>query len=193
MTRFNVSSRLIALAISAIFVAGPALAKGNDDDHGKGKGQGKGQDKHSQKYESNDHGKGKGSDKHSQKSHNKQKDVQKAEKQERKDIEQGKYFNDQQRTSVRQYYATQYSSGKKCPPGLAKKDNGCMPPGQARSWAVGQPIPRNVTVYSVPQPVMLQLPAAPTGYRYARVGDDIVLVKQQNNLIVDIIQGLFGR
>ena len=25
-----------------------------------------------------------------------------------------------------------------CPPGLAKKHNGCMPPGQAKKWARGQ-------------------------------------------------------
>lgn len=169
MTRFNLSSRLIALAISAIFVAGPAFAKGNDEDHGKGK------DKHAEKYEKKQ-----------------QKQVEKAEKRERKEIEQGKYFNDQQRIYVREYYTSNYGQGKKCPPGLAKKGNGCMPPGQVRTWEVGQQIPRNVTVYSVPQPVILQLPPAPYGYRYSRIGGDIVLVQQQNNLIIDIIQGLLG-
>ncbi len=67
-----------------------------------------------------------------------------------------------------------------------------MPPGQARNWAVGQPVPRGVTVYTVAQPVLRQLPPAPYGYRYARIGGDIVLVQQQNNLIVDIIVGLLG-
>lgn len=171
MTRFNFSSRIIALAITAIFVAGPAFAEGNDDDHGKGNGKDKQTEKHDKKN---------------------QKDAEKAEKRERKEIEQGKYFNDQQRTYVREYYTTNYGPGKKCPPGLAKKGNGCMPPGQVRSWVVGQPIPRNVTIYSVPRPVILQLPPAPYGYRYARIGGDIVLVQQQNNLIVDVIQVLLG-
>jgi Ni/Co efflux regulator RcnB len=171
MTRFNFSSRIIALAITAIFVAGPAFAKGNDDDHGKGNGK----DKQTEKYDKKN-----------------QKDAEKAETRERKEIEQGKYFNDQQRTYVREYYTTNYGPGKKCPPGLAKKGNGCMPPGQVRSWVIGQPIPRNVTIYSVPRPVILQLPPAPYGYRYARIGGDIVLVQQQNNLIVDVIQVLLG-
>ncbi len=175
MTRFNLSSRLIALTLTAAFAAGPTFAKGNghgkDDDHGNGNGNGK----HSEKFEKNN-----------------EKREEKSEKRERKEIEQGKYFNDQQRTYVRQYYTTYYSNSKRCPPGLAKKGNGCMPPGQARTWVVGQPIPRNVTIYSVPQPVILQLPPAPYGYRYSRIGGDIVLVRQQNNLIVDIIQGLFG-
>ena len=37
-----------------------------------------------------------------------------------------------------------------------------------------------------------QLPSPPYGYRYARLGNDIVLVQSQNNLIVDIIVGVLG-
>jgi len=115
-----------------------------------------------------------------------------AEKQERKEIKHGAYFNDDQRTYVRQYYSQNYGHGKGCPPGLAKKHNGCTPPGHTHKWDVGQPIPRGVTVYSVPQPVIVHLQPAPYGYRYARIGNDIVLVQIQGNLIVDIIQGLLG-
>ena len=175
MIRFNLSSRLIALAITAIFVAGPAFAKGNGNGKDDDRGNGDGKDNHSEKFE-----------------RKQDKQEEKAEKRERKEVEQGKYFNDQQRASVREYYTTTYGNGKRCPPGLAKKNNGCMPPGQVRTWVVGQPIPRNVTVYSVPQPVIQQLPPAPFGYRYSRIGGDIVLIKQQNNLIVDIIQGLLN-
>lgn len=186
MTRFNLSSHLVALAITSIFVAGPVFAKGNGNGNGndddRGNGNGKGKEEHGQKYEKQEQ-------KQQQKA---QKQYDKAEKRERKEIAQGSYFNDQQRSFAREYYSTNYGPGKKCPPGLAKKNNGCMPPGQTRTWAVGQPIPRNVTIYSVPQPVIMQLQPAPYGYRYARIGGDIVLVQQQNNLIVDIIQGLLG-
>jgi Ni/Co efflux regulator RcnB len=175
MTDFSSRTRIVTLAIATLLLAGPALAKGNDDDGHPGKGNGK----HAQKFEQ-------------QQQKGESRDHGKAAKRERKDIQPGTYFNDQQRTVVRQYYVQNYSGGKKCPPGLAKKNNGCMPPGQARNWAVGQPIPRNVTTYAVPQPVILQLPPAPYGYRYTRIGGDIVLVQQQNNLIVDIIQGLLG-
>jgi len=170
------TSRVLALALAAsAFCAGPALAKGHDDDdHGKGNGN-----KHAQKHEAK-------AEKHAQK------EQRKAEKREREDIKVGAYFNDQQRSQVRQYYVQHYGHGKSCPPGLAKKNNGCMPPGQARRWDVGQPVPRGVAVYSVPQPVLVQLPPAPYGYRYARLGNDIVLVQQQNNLIVDIIVNLLG-
>ena len=164
MPTLTISHRVIALAIVSLLVSAPALSKGKDEDHGNGKG------KHSQK--------------------NEDKEERKAEKRERKEIQPGTYFNDQQRTYVREYYVQNYSNGKKCPPGLAKKNNGCMPPGQAKNWVVGQPVPSGVTVYSVPQPVIRQLPPAPYGYRYVLIGGDVVLVQQQNNLIVDIIVGL---
>ena len=38
-----------------------------------------------------------------------------------------------------------------CPPGLAKKNNGCLPPGQARKlYAVGQRLPSSLRYYNVP-------------------------------------------
>ena len=180
MTYSPNSSRIIALAIASLFVAGPVFAKdkgGGDDDHGNGRG------KHSEKRE----------DKEDRRAYKQEEKAEKrADKRERRDIPQGAYFNDQQRTYVREYYTTNYGNGRNCPPGLAKKNNGCMPPGQARNWVIGQPVPRGVTVYSVAQPVIRMLPPAPYGYRYARIGGDVVLVQQQNNVIVDIIQGLLG-
>lgn len=38
-------------------------------------------------------------------------------------------FNDSHRSLVIEYYGEQARSGR-CPPGLAKKNNGCMPPAQ---------------------------------------------------------------
>ncbi|HYW55340.1 MAG TPA: DUF1236 domain-containing protein [Polaromonas sp.] len=177
MTYSLFKTRIATLAIATLLLAGPVLSKGKDDDDHGGKGNGK----HSQKAEKQQKHASKGSGKDD-----------KDAKRERKEVQPGTYFNDQQRTVVRQYYTQNYTNGKKCPPGLAKKNNGCMPPGQVRNWAVGQPIPSGVTTYSVPQPVIVQLPPAPYGYRYTRIGGDIVLVEQKNNLIVDIIQGLFG-
>ena len=173
MTNFKNSLSIVALAIASLLMAGSAIAKKDGDDNEKGG------NKHGQKHE----------DKREKREDKAEK---KAEKRQREEIKQGAYFNDQQRTFARQYYTTTYKDGKRCPPGLAKKNNGCLPPGQVRNLAVGQPVPTNVTVYSVAQPVIRMLPPAPVGYRYARIGGDIVLVQQQNNIIVDIIQGLLG-
>ena len=179
---------LSVAAATLLLAATPGFAKDKGNDDG-GK-----EDKHAQKeYQK--------SQKHAEKEYAKdrkndakyQEKAQKhADKRVREDIKQGTYFDDRQRITVREYYVSNYGNGKKCPPGLAKKNNGCMPPGQARNWQVGQPIPGGVTTYAVPQPVIQLLPPAPYGYRYARIGSDIVLVQQQNNLIVDIIIGLLG-
>jgi len=174
MTTSKYSRRLVGLAIASLLLVGPAFAKDKGDDHDDGgdKYGGKNGIKQSEKFE--------------------KKAEKRSEKRERKEIQQGAYFNDQQRTFAREYYTTTYINGKRCPPGLAKKNNGCMQPGQIRSWVVGQPVPSNVTIYSVAPPVIRMLPPAPYGYRYARIGGDIVLVQQQNNIIVDIIQVLLG-
>jgi Ni/Co efflux regulator RcnB len=129
-----------------------------------------------------DHGEGKG------KGHDKQEE--KAGKHE--DVKPGAYFNDQHRQFARRYYEEHYAHAKACPPGLAKKNNGCMPPGQARKWAVGAPLPAGTPVYSVPQPILVQMPPAPYGYRYSRVGPDIVLVRVNGNVVVDIMVNVFG-
>lgn len=183
MTSFSPSRRLVALAIASAFLAGPAFAQG------KGHGQDK-QDKQEEKAEKHANKEREKAEKHADKQ--REKAGKRADKRERQEIRQGAYFNDEHRTYVRQYYSQHYGDGRRCPPGLAKKNNGCLPPGQARKWNVGEPIPRGVTVYSVPQPVLVHLPPPPYGYRYARIGGDIVLVQVQTNVIVDIIQALLG-
>ena len=172
MTNSKNSLRIVALAIASLLMAGSAIAKKDGDENDKG-------NKHSQKHEK-------------QEEKAEKKAEKRAEKQHREDIKQGAYFNDQQRILVREYYTTRYSNNKRCPPGLAKKNNGCLPPGQVQDLVVGQPVPKNVTVYQVAQPVIRKLPPAPVGYRYERIGGDIVLVQQENNIIVDIIKGLLG-
>lgn len=104
-------------------------------------------------------------------------------------VKVGSYFGDNQRSAVRTYYSSQYSAGR-CPPGLAKKNNGCMPPGQAKKWVVGQRLPSNVTYYSVPQSVVVQLGAPPPSYKYVRVAADILLIGIGTNMVVDSIQDL---
>ena len=102
----------------------------------------------------------------------------------------GGYFGEHQRIVARDYYQGQRSGGKGCPPGLAKKHNGCMPPGQARKWAVGQPLPRDVVYYPVPQAVVVQLGVPPSGYRYVRVAADILLIAAGTGMVMDGIQDL---
>ena len=107
----------------------------------------------------------------------------------RAEVRIGGFFVEQQRASVREYYVGQAKAGR-CPPGLAKKNNGCMPPGQAKKWAVGQPLPRDVVFYPVPQAVTVRLGVAPSGYKYVRVASDILLIAVGTSMVVDAIQDL---
>ena len=54
----------------------------------------------------------------------------------RDDISIQVYFGNNDRRIVNEYYAPEFRAGH-CPPGLAKKGNGCMPPGQAKKWRKG--------------------------------------------------------
>ena len=99
------------------------------------------------------------------------------------------FFGDRQRTAVRGYYTEQFRSGH-CPPGLAKKKNGCMPPGQARKWALGRPLPRDVVYYDLPPEVIVQLGPPPEHHRFVRVANDILLIAVGTGMVVDAIQDL---
>ena len=105
------------------------------------------------------------------------------------EVRRGEYFGDQHRAIVHDYYLEQFRTGR-CPPGLAKKNNGCMPPGQAKKWTIGRPLPGDVIFYEVPQPLVVQLGSPPAGYRYARVATDILLIALGTGIVIDAIQDL---
>jgi len=97
---------------------------------------------------------------------------------------------DRDRTTVYRYYRTEFSAGR-CPPGLAKKGNGCLPPGQAQKlWIVGQPLPPAVIYQPVPPAVVQQLEPVPPGYGYVRVEDDVLLMNMTNRMVADVINDL---
>ena len=98
-------------------------------------------------------------------------------------------FGDRDRVVVRDYYADAERGGH-CPPGLAKKHNGCLPPGQAKKWAMGQPLPPSVIYAPVPAALVVQLTPPPAGYRYVQVAGDILMINAGTRMIVDAIQDL---
>lgn len=118
-------------------------------------------------------------------------DEQRGERRDRDGPSAGKrsHFEDRHRVIVREYYVEQFRGGR-CPPGLAKKHNGCMPPGQAKKWQLGRPLPRDVIFYEVPQPLVVQIGLPPSGYRYVRVATDILMIAIGTGMVVDAIQDL---
>ena len=175
--RFPFSMRTaLTLVVTSFLATGTAWA---DKPDGSGKGN-----KHAQKQTEK-------AERKADKRHDKQ--ARKDDRKERReDVRVGGYFDDRHRTEARSYYTQNYGDARGCPPGLAKKNNGCLPPGQAKKYSVGQPLPREVVYYAVPQPVLIQLPAVRPGYRYVRVGNDILLLSPQSALVLDVIVNIFG-
>ena len=103
--------------------------------------------------------------------------------------QRGSYFVDRYHTVVRDFYTQEFHGGK-CPPGLAKKNNGCMPPGQAKKWSKGHPLPREVVYYDLPSQLVVRLGPPPSGNKYVRVASDILLIAVGTSMVVDAISDL---
>jgi len=99
-------------------------------------------------------------------------------------------FNVDERGRVQVFFVETHGRGK-CPPGLAKKNNGCLPPGQAKKrYVVGRPLPSNIRFEPVPREVEVRIGPAPNGYQYGIVDGDLVKLALGTLLVVDAIDGL---
>ena len=99
-------------------------------------------------------------------------------------------IQERDRGAVYSYYRTEYATAG-CPPGLAKKNNGCLPPGQAKKmWVMGQPLPAAVVFYPLPGVLLAQLSPAPSGYQYVRVANDILLMAIGTRMIAGAVADL---
>jgi hypothetical protein len=105
------------------------------------------------------------------------------------DQDHGNHFGDRDRAAIRDYYVDAGRGGH-CPPGLAKKNNGCLPPGQAKKWAMNQPLPPAVAYEPLPPGLVVQLTPPPSGYRYVRVAGDILMISAGTRMVVDAIRDL---
>jgi len=98
-------------------------------------------------------------------------------------------FADRQRSEVYEYYSREFRAGR-CPPGLSKKHNGCMPPGQAKKWRLGYALPRDVIYYDLPPALVVKIGVPPAGYKYVRVASDILMIAAGTGMVMDAIQDL---
>ena len=99
-------------------------------------------------------------------------------------------FSDTQREDARLYFVKEHGRGN-CPPGLAKKQNGCLPPGQAKKrYVVGHSLPQGIVVQNLPAELSVRIGSAPPGYRYGIVDGDLVKLALGTMLVVDAIEGL---
>jgi len=171
MKRTFLNSKSVwTLVVAGMLAASPALA-----------------DKPGDKGGHNDKGNSGGKGKESRGDRNSDRDAR--DDRSREAPRQNAYFDDRRRTLAHDYYQTQYRGGH-CPPGLAKKNNGCMPPGQAKKWRIGHPLPREVIYYEVPRALVMQIGPPPSGYRYIRVASDLLLIAIGSGMVIDAMQDL---
>ena len=108
------------------------------------------------------------------------------------DHDEYRRFSAQDRGYWHEYWEDQYQHGH-CPPGLAKKHNGCMPPGHAKKrYSIGYPLPRDVVILEVPVVLLPRLAPCPPGYRYGIIDGDLVQLAVGTLLVVDAIDGLLN-
>lgn len=97
----------------------------------------------------------------------------------------GAVFTKEHRQFARQFFGQEY--GGKCPPGLQRQGDRCAVTGPQRKYAIGTRLPGDAILDPVPQTLLARLPAVPAGYRYVRVGEDIVLLAPGPGIVVDIL------
>ena len=170
--------RTASIAFISILCAALALPASADNDKGKGQGQSQG------KGHGQGHGQGKGDN-----------DNDNGQGRGRAVVMPNQQIVpyqqvvviDRDRDMVRTYYRNEYVAGR-CPPGLAKKNNGCLPPGQAKKmWSVGQPLPPEVVYYPIQRQLWTQLTPPPYGYEYVQVDDNIVLMLTATRVIAALL------
>ncbi len=95
-----------------------------------------------------------------------------------------------EREHAREFFVEQHGRGK-CPPGLAKKKNGCLPPGQARKrYVVGHPLPASVVVLPLPPALEIRLGRPRAGFRFGILDGDLVKLEIATSRVVDAVVGL---
>ena len=91
------------------------------------------------------------------------------------------------RETINSYFVEQHGRGN-CPPGLAKKHNGCMPPGQAKkAYTVGRPVPSGVILQDLPAELFRRLTPLPEGYRYGYINGDVLKISIRDRLVLDAV------
>ncbi len=173
---------IAALTLAALLASTSALAdKGDKDDKGGKHGHG---NKHEQRDDDRRHDDSRYDSRYDRNYDRRYDD-------RRDDVSIQLYFGNNDRRIVSEYYAPEFRAGH-CPPGLAKKGNGCMPPGQAKKWHKGRPLPQGIAYYDLPPDLVYRMPPPPRGHRYVRVGSDILLLSIGSGIVVDAMINIGG-
>lgn len=97
------------------------------------------------------------------------------------------HFSDRDRETVRDYFHTHADS---LPPGLAKREN--LPPGLQKQLERNGTLPPGLAKRSLPKDLEGRLNPLNDPYERVIVGEDLILLDPETNLILDVMQGVFG-
>ncbi len=82
-----------------------------------------------------------------------------------------------------------HGASRGCPPGLAKKNEGCLPPGQARKLARGDRLPAHLSRYNIPSRYQDRY-RDNRDYQYRYEDQSIYRVNRRSGIIDSVISAL---
>lgn len=97
----------------------------------------------------------------------------------------GKHVSSKDIDILRGYVIGQYK--RNCPPGLAKKNPPCIPPGQAKKYGAGTVLPEG-GFSLVPKDIVSLLTPPPLHGQYVRVDKNIYLINQGTRKVLEAIE-----
>ncbi len=95
----------------------------------------------------------------------------------------GLAFTENEKATIRNYLRSDFQ--RNCPPGLAKKKKACLPPGQAKKYGIGDPLPFGYA--SLPRALADVLGPPPAGVIYGMIDKDVVLATEGSKKILDAV------
>jgi Ni/Co efflux regulator RcnB len=174
--------RVTLCLVLAMALSSPALAKHGQEKSYDDRGRQKYEDRGDYKDDDNDH---RGKSYRSRDVRWNDQDQSRKQEHERNRLVLMKRFDGSHRSDIRDYLKDDYT--RRCPPGLAKKHHGCVPPGRfnEKHYVVGQIIGYDYA----PVPAMLarRLGPPPAGTFYAQVDSDVLLISEATKKVLDAV------
>ena len=83
-------------------------------------------------------------------------------------------------------YVSQYYKNT-CPWEHDLRIKKCVAPSipQKRAYMIGYGLPSDVMAEDIPQQITARLRPVPSGYKYVRVGNDVLLINESNREVID--------
>ena len=85
-----------------------------------------------------------------------------------------------------------YSQAKPCPPGLAAKNNGCLPPGLAKRYTIGEVLPEDVPYELITDLATYGLLSPDGNWLYYLVDGDVLRIADDAFTVLEAFEILFG-